>query len=214
MPYILSRCEQWVRVPNCTAWIYCLFWNVTTKTSIYSKRNVCSHFWLPLQIYVCSHICINVNFLKMKCDNNVVSSHIGILSNSLLMSPLVASNFEQIKTLCNFKYIIWIFRHLNYFTVVKMYAENSWRRCSTSKMRLCCYNGECWDSFKDLPQRIESLSGKPLLEFIHKSPTGMLINKVPKGQEVEQLFVWFLGLSVPMWLRQWIYYHNGCESLW
>ena len=38
----------------------------------------------------------------MKYDNNVVSSHIGIPRNSLLTSHLVASNFEQIKTLCNF----------------------------------------------------------------------------------------------------------------
>ena len=63
-----------------------------------------------------------------------------------------------------------------------MFAENS-RRCNTSKMQFCCYNGECWDNFKDLPLRIESLSGKPLLEFIHELPSGMLINKVPKGKK-------------------------------
>ena len=156
---------------------------MTTKTSIYSERGVCSHFWLPLKIYVCSLISINLILLKIKCHNNVVSSHIGILRNSLLMSHLAALISGQIKTLCKFDYIIWIFRHLNYFKVIKMYAENSQRRRNTSKIRLCCYNGECWDNFKDLPQRIESLSGKPLLEFIHKSPTGMLINKVPKGKK-------------------------------
>ena len=47
-------------------------------------------------------------------------------------------------------------------------------------MQRCCYKGHCFDNFKDLPERIENLSGKPLFDYIHESPSGMLINKVLK----------------------------------
>ena len=50
-------------------------------------------------------------------------------------------------------------------------------------MQRCCYEGQCFGNFKDLPERIENLSGKPLFDYIHESPSGMLINKVPKGSK-------------------------------
>ena len=48
-------------------------------------------------------------------------------------------------------------------------------------MQKCCYEGTCFDNFKDLPQRIENLNGKPLFDYMHESLSGMIINKVPKG---------------------------------
>ena len=50
-----------------------------------------------------------------------------------------------------------------------------------SRMQICCYEGQCFGNFKDLPERIENLSGKPLFDCVHESLSGMMIDKVPKG---------------------------------
>ena len=57
------------------------------------------------------------------------------------------------------------------------------RARNTNCMQKCCYEGTCFDNFKDLPQRIENLNGKPLFDYMHESPSGMIINKVPKATE-------------------------------
>ena len=62
-----------------------------------------------------------------------------------------------------------------------MSSHRGRRPRNTSKMQECCFNGDCFNNFKDLAERIEYLSGKPLLDYIHESPTGLLINKIPRG---------------------------------
>ena len=49
-----------------------------------------------------------------------------------------------------------------------------------SMMQECCYHGLCFNNFKDMAERID-LKGEPLFEFLHESPSGRLITKVPKG---------------------------------
>ena len=80
-------------------------------------------------------------------------------------------------------------------------------------MQLCCYNGDCFNNFKDLPEHIENLAVKPLLAFIHELSSGMLINKVPKGTKWNIICL-TLGLQVTMWLRWWFHYNTRFESLW
>ena len=55
------------------------------------------------------------------------------------------------------------------------------RAHNMSMMRECCYHGLCFNNFKDMAERIGDLKGEPLFEFLHESPSGRLITKVPKG---------------------------------
>ena len=48
-------------------------------------------------------------------------------------------------------------------------------------MRECCYNGWCFNNFKDMADCIGDIEGVPLFEYFHESPEGRMINKVPKG---------------------------------
>ena len=55
--------------------------------------------------------------------------------------------------------------------------------CNTSKMKECCFNGQCFDGFRDLEDRIANLSGKVMFSYVHENLDKMLIDKVPKGSK-------------------------------
>ena len=55
------------------------------------------------------------------------------------------------------------------------------RKQNISMMRECCYNGWCFNNFKDMADHIGDIEGVPLFEYFHESPEGHMINKVPKG---------------------------------
>ena len=48
-------------------------------------------------------------------------------------------------------------------------------------MHECCYHGLCFNNFKDMAERIGDLKGEALFGFLHESPSGRMISKVPKG---------------------------------
>ena len=52
---------------------------------------------------------------------------------------------------------------------------------NTSKMKECCFNGQCFDGFRDLGDRIANLSGEAMFHYMHENPEKVLIDKVPKG---------------------------------
>ena len=50
-------------------------------------------------------------------------------------------------------------------------------------MKQCCYDGECFDGFLDLGDRIADLKGKAMFDYTHTSPENVLIPKAPKGSK-------------------------------
>ena len=63
-------------------------------------------------------------------------------------------------------------------------------------MKECCFNGECFDGFRDLRDRIADLTGKAMFDYIHANPKNVLIDKVPKGSKwSEFLFDYWNYLS-------------------
>ena len=54
---------------------------------------------------------------------------------------------------------------------------------NTSKMKECCFNGECFDGFRDLGNRISDLKGKQMFDYVHHNPDNVLIDKMQKGSK-------------------------------
>lgn len=62
---------------------------------------------------------------------------------------------------------------------------------NTSRMKQCCFDGQCFDGFLDLGHRIGNLSGKAMFYYTHLSPNN--IPKVLKGSKCNEFLFDYWG---------------------